>query len=254
MIEESNKQTGSLGVKFVAEFFNMLMAYQRIYINLSKGGVLSNDAVVQIEEAFLLKLVTEWEVFSYDILTYCVSLDTKKLSKNLDLTLPSAITFDNAQAIINGMNFTSFSNIKELNVIAKGILVSKFNPFQQFLRPMTKHIDEAIIIRNYIAHKSNSSKQKLLKVYRAYGIRKFVEPGEFLQIVRDFKIKTFSFSSLCYMIFMSVAVITLRLIDRNIYNLAFPDDKTPYEMGIAKMYIMFNHLSQYKDPDFPANF
>jgi hypothetical protein len=250
-----NKQSQPpLSIQFIADFFNLLLAYKRILEKLSHNDVLSAIALVQMEEAFLLKQLTEWEVFSYNVLTYCVSLDTTQLAKNLNLTLPFKISFDNAQAILNGMNFTSFSNIKELNTLASKILVKKFNPFQQFLQPMTKHVDEAIIIRNYIAHKSNSSKTKLMKVYKTYGIKTFVEPGEFIQIVRDFKINTFSFSSLCYVIFMTMIVFTWRLLDKENYLLAFPTDKTPFDIGITKMYMMFNHLSEFKDPESPINF
>jgi hypothetical protein len=250
----NNQSQPPLNVKFIADFFNSLVAYKRILAKLSHNNVLSPVAIVHIEEALLLKQLTEWELFSYNILTYCTSLDTSQLSKTLNLALPPKLSFDNAQAILNGINFTSFSNIKELNGLANKILVKKYNPFAQFLRPMTKHVDEAIIIRNYIAHKSNSSKIKLMKVYKLYGIDGFIEPGEFIQTVRDFKINTFSFSSLCYVIFMTMVVFTWRILDKESYLIAFPTTKTPFDIGVTKMYIMFNHLSEFKDPESPINF
>jgi hypothetical protein len=88
-------------------------------------------------------------------------------------------------------------------------------------------------------------------VYKTYGINEYIEPGQFIRTARDFKINTFSFSSLCYFIFMTKLVITWRLLDIDSYRIAFPTDKTSYDIAITRMYVMFNHMSEYQDPDSP---
>ncbi|WP_157976817.1 hypothetical protein [Taibaiella helva] len=195
----------------------------------------------------LLKQITEWELFCVNIMSFAIAQDTTKLSKYLNIKLPRKITIDNAHAIINGLNMFSIHSASELKKITSKIIVSRFNPFQQFLKPMLMPIDEAILIRNYIAHKSRASKNKLMMHYRkSCQLISFVEPGEYLAREKETVLGPFVCSQWYAWIFMNMAILSWRLLDRSTYNIAFMDEKSSdgTMLGMVRMNHLFEEMSK----------
>lgn len=241
----------NFSTKLVAEFFNSIVVYRRILTKVANDANIGAGSLVQIEEALLLKQITEWEAFTRNIITYCVALDTTAFSKYTQLTLPKILTYNNANAILQGVNYTNFSNCKQLKQLANNIITKKNNPFPRILKPVTKILDDALIIRNHIAHKSNSSRNKLMALYKRYGITTYIEPGDFLKQTRVFLYATTTFSGWMQHMFEAIIVATWSLLDEKSYRLAFKDNKTTMAVGFTNMYIMFGHLSEIKDPISP---
>jgi hypothetical protein len=209
--------------------------------------VFTVEEIELVEEAFLIKHVTEWEMLIQNILTYCIAIDTSALSQHLDLRLPKKMGFDNAHAILNGLNFISITNTGDLKGLAKKIIVEKNNPFKNLENNILRNIDEAYVIRNYIAHKSKKSKQRLMKLYKErYQITNFLEPGKFLRQKIEQEEGSVLRSDTYYGAFMGISTFIWQHLDPNSYNFIF-EDNTSLEgvlKGIMKMNIIFNRLTK----------
>jgi hypothetical protein len=131
----------------------------------------------EILEAFLIKIIAEWDNFLEKSLVYLTKDDTSKLSEYLGLNLPPKINFDTCQAILNGLNYFDIKSSSNLKSIAKKILPDSNNPFQHIESKLYTIVDDLYIIRNYVAHKSKASKRSLTTLYKKKGREEFIEPG-----------------------------------------------------------------------------
>ena len=83
------------------------------------------------------------------------------------------------RGLISGLGYFDFKDTGDLKGKAKRVLVEKHNPFAQIPSDEGKKIDEFCVIRNYLAHYSDSSRQSLIRLYKnVYGLP-FREPGDF---------------------------------------------------------------------------
>lgn len=234
-------------IRYIIRFHNLSLSYNKVLTKISESSILNKRTVEHTHEAMLLKQITEWELFCVNIICFGIAQDTTKLARHLNINLPKRITIDNAHAIINGLNMFSINSTIELKRIAAKIIVSEFNPFQQFLKPMLKYIDEAILIRNYIAHKSRTSKNKLMIHYQKnYKLKNFVAPGSYLASTKNTELGNFVCSQLYAWIFMNMAIFSWRLLDYPTYKIAFPDEKTKYgsALGMVRMSQIFERISK----------
>jgi hypothetical protein len=145
-----------------------------------RGKLFSDVETFETIEAFIIKYVCDWEWFVERLITYLLAKDTSKLAEYLAYTLPKTITFEEASAILNGTKYFDFKNCSDVRVIGKRILTEQNNPFQVIEKGVVKNIDSLYIIRNFIAHKSNKSKNTLRVLYTQSGYSDFMEPGDYL--------------------------------------------------------------------------
>ena len=130
-----------------------------------------------IHEAFVLKIYVAWEVLVENLLVECLSSDPSKYADYKAIKLPKKLTKDICRGLISGLGYFDFRDTGDLKGKANDILVSKYNPFDSVLPD--KAIDEFYIIRNYLAHYSDSSKKSLMRMYKNRYNLPFREPGDF---------------------------------------------------------------------------
>lgn len=131
----------------------------------------------QIHEAFVLKIYVAWEVLVENLLVECLSSDPSKYADYKAIKLPKRLTKDICRGLISGLGYFDFRDTGDLKGKANNILVLKFNPFDSILPDSA--IDEFYVIRNYLAHYSDSSKQSLIRMYKKRYNLSFREPGDF---------------------------------------------------------------------------
>jgi len=156
---------------FYAGFVSRIVAAQRVIrFKYEKQELL---------EAFVLRLVTLWDVFAEDLLAACLNRDTSRYAQSRGLKLRKHLSADECQAMLTGLAYLDFKRVGEVQGVAKQVLV--LNPFNAIPKATAKKIDELMIMRNYLSHYSGKSKRALEKVYRdTYRMKTFREPGAFL--------------------------------------------------------------------------
>lgn len=167
-------------MKFVIEFHNASIAYNGLLNKIADNKkFFTKKDIASTEEAFLVKHIAEWETFVLNIVIYCVAIDTRQISKFLDLELPKKLSYDNAS--VNGLSYLSLKSFTDLKSISKKIIVEENNPFEQFKKKLLNQIVELYALRKYIAHKSRKSRNNLIKMYAdRHQITEFIVPGLFL--------------------------------------------------------------------------
>ncbi len=133
----------------------------------------------QIHEAFVLKICATWEILAENIFIACLSQNTSEYAICKGISLPRKLTKDTCKGLISGLSYFSFRNASDLKGKVKKYLDKRYNPFKDISQDVIKKIDEFYTIRNYIAHRSDTAKQTLKKVYKKYQMR-FRPPGNFL--------------------------------------------------------------------------
>ena len=234
-------------LRFIIDFHNRVDLYGRILKQeIDANPVLQIGEVGLIYEAFIIKISAEWELFQLNILAYCVAMDTSRISKHLELSLPKKISFDNAFAVLNGLDFISITSVADLKNISKKILEEDSNPFKQFENGFLNRIDEVYALRNYISHKSKRSKIRLEKMYRdKHQINEFIFPGNFLVATKtNENMKTSNFGEYVGT-FLCIAVEAWKFLDIGSYEFVYKDDKSKEGMflGMAKMREVFKQLT-----------
>lgn len=234
------------GIEYIVNFHDHLLTHNRILKKLN-STYYDESELNSLQEAVLIRQMTAWEEFLSNIIPYCISLDTINLSNFIGVDLPKIITTENAKAIFNGINYTNISNTSDLISLTENIISTEHNPFQQFMPPMLKYIDEAYFLRNYIAHQSHISKSKVQSFYYInYGIDKFIEPGEYLRNKRNFEIGDTTPAEMYYFILMQITVFCWRFLDRDSYNKVYANNNPKEEVGLGyfNMSKVFEELSE----------
>lgn len=164
-------------------FFKRMLWYKNFLNKISNTdqSILNSTEKKEILEAFVLKVYVTWEVLVQDLLVDCLNRDTSQYAEHKDMSLPQHLPRNVCEVLISGLGFFDMKGMSQLKRISKDILVSNYNPFPNILNYDSRKIEEFRKIRNYIAHYSSSSKQKLLAMYKSeYSLKKFCEPGNFL--------------------------------------------------------------------------
>jgi hypothetical protein len=140
----------------------------------------------QIHEAFVLKIYVSWEVLVESLFVECLSCDPSGYAEQKSITLPKKLTRNICRGLISGLGYFDFKDTADLKGKAKKVLAPRYNPFKMIPSDEGKKIDEFCIIRNYLAHYSDSSKQSLMRMYRNSYNLTFREPGDFLFEIVEF--------------------------------------------------------------------
>lgn len=132
-----------------------------------------------IHEAFVLKIYVAWEVLVENLFIECLSRDPSQYAKYKDIRLRKSLSRDVCRCLISGLGYFDFKDTGDLKGKAKRVLVPKYNPFKMIPSDEGKKIDEFCVIRNYLAHYSDSSRQSLMRMYKDKYNLPFHEPGDF---------------------------------------------------------------------------
>lgn len=235
-------------VRFVIEFHNKAQQYSTIV----RHEIENNQSLLKaekgiIEEAILIKATAEWEVFLHKILAYCIALDTTKLSTSLGYSLPSKLSFNNAFAVLNGIDYLSITNEGKIKEISKRVITESLNPFViDTVTIQLKLIDEVYLLRNYIVHKSQTAKNKLIKLYHKHNIKDFIPPRDFLLIETVENEICLSNSQRYYGAFLSVAMDIWEHLDITSYKFVHPDTSTVEGIidGLQRMRSIFAYFTE----------
>ncbi len=149
------------------------------------NSILTTTEKKEIFEAFALKVYVTWEILMQNLLVDCLNRNTSQYARYKDCELPAHLPRNVCESLIAGLGYFNPTDTANIVGIAKNILVPRYNPFGEILKADLKEdrekIDQFRHIRNYLAHYSNSSKRKLLSMYRSkYSLKNFREPGNFL--------------------------------------------------------------------------
>lgn len=158
-----------------------------------RGRLYSDYEASEIVEAFTIKTICDWEWYVEKILCECLCEDTTQLSKHLVLNLPLKISKDECVAYLNGLGYFDLKSASNLKAIARRILIESKNPFQNISSQARGYIDDFYCLRNYVAHRSNKSKNTLVNTYSKYNQSDFVEVGDFLLTQSKLTDKTIRF-------------------------------------------------------------
>ena len=139
-----------------------------------------------IFEAYAFRICANWERLVDDLIVDCLNQDTSRYAESTGYNLPKHVSLDVCKAIIFGYRYLDFRSIDELKRNSKKLLVDECNPFLAITHASGKKIDEFCKIRNYVAHRSDSAKRSLMKIYKNnYGMKRFIEPGSFLLAINQ---------------------------------------------------------------------
>ena len=105
-----------------------------------------------IAEGLLLKACALWEKFLEKEIVYLISLDTKKLINEVELTSDTKLNLKLIRAILFSNYFKDFHDIKRSKNFFKTFVDDKYNPFQNLPSDLLKNVIFAYKIRNYLAH------------------------------------------------------------------------------------------------------
>lgn len=134
---------------------------------------------LELLEAFILRLVTLWDVFVGELMVACLNRDTSRYAEHRGLKLRKHLSADECTAMLTGLGYLDFRSAGDLQRTAKEILA--INPFVDIPKGSRQKVDELLIMRNYLSHYSGRSRRALDAVYRrTYGMKTFREPGAFL--------------------------------------------------------------------------
>ena len=133
----------------------------------------------QIHEAFVLKIYVAQEVLVENLFVECLSRDPSKYAEYKGIRLAKRLTKDVCRSLVSGLGYFDFKDTGDLKGKAKKVLAPRYNPFKMIPSDEGKKIDEFCVIRNYLAHYSNSSKQSLMRMYKNKYSLTFREPGDF---------------------------------------------------------------------------
>lgn len=168
-------------------FFHRMVWYADFLkkISSAKRVILTPTEKKETLEAFVLKVYVTWEILIQDLLVDCLNRDTSQYAKHKNIHLPRHLSRNVCENLISGLDYFNFTDTDDIIGKARKILVPQYNPFNskdlREVKDDLKKIDEFRKIRNYLAHYSSDSKQKLLKIYKSnYSLKKFCEPGNFL--------------------------------------------------------------------------
>jgi hypothetical protein len=160
--------------KVFEDFFYQINWYIKLLEKSCKPLYITEKC--EVYESFVLKICAAWETFINDLFILCLKKDTSEYSKFLGVKLPKKPSVELCSVLISGYRYLDFRRLAD---DAKKILTLHNNPFSQAIG--RKKIDEFFTIRNYIAHRSNTAKRKLKKLYQdTYQIQRFRKPGLFL--------------------------------------------------------------------------
>ena len=126
----------------------------------------------------MLKIYVTWEVLVENLFVECLSWDTSKYAAHKGIRLAQRQTKGVCRGLISGLGYFDFKDTGDLKGKAKRVLVLKYNPFKMIPSDEAKKIDEFCVIRNYLAHYSDSSRQSLMRMYKDKHLP-FREPGDF---------------------------------------------------------------------------
>jgi hypothetical protein len=139
----------------------------------------------ELLEAFVFKIVAQWEIFAEDLLVDCLNRDSSAYSQHMGLRLKKHLTRSECRAMVIGLGYLDFRSVSHLQGIAKRILTRPNNPFRAIPKNAGDKIDEFFCIRNYLAHYSVPARRSLLNIYqKEYDLKNFREPGDFLYASR----------------------------------------------------------------------
>ena len=134
----------------------------------------------QIHEAFVLKICATWEILAENVFVECLSQDTSKYAAYKGITLHRKVTKDTCKGLVSGLRYFDCGNMSSIQGKANKLLTDRQNPFKEISRDVITKINEFYQIRNYIAHRSDTAKQSLKRMYKQSYKMRFRLPGNFL--------------------------------------------------------------------------
>jgi hypothetical protein len=137
------------------------------------------DEKRHVHEAFVLKIYASWEVLVENIFVECLRRDPSTYAERKGLALPRILSRDVSRGMLSGLGYFDFRDTGDLKGKARVYLATQYNPFEHIPRTAAGRIDEFCIIRNYLAHCSDSARHSLARMYKKRYQLPFRQPGDF---------------------------------------------------------------------------
>ncbi len=132
-------------------------------------------------ESFLLRSCAYWENFLEKEIILLIKLNPETFRQYFDLPSSVSLNQNLIRAILIGDKYRDWHDIQALKSYFNKIIDAKINPFKQLSKEQLDSLNFTYILRNYLSHYSEYSRQKLFLIYKEYhSYKKFIEPGSFL--------------------------------------------------------------------------
>lgn len=134
-------------------------------------------------EGMALHVARSWENLVVEDMILLFAQDTETYCETFSYDLEPTITRNEAEAILIGKDYLDFKSFGNIIDFSKKHLVDVLNPFNQIPSAHQQLIDDLIIVRNHIAHRSRRSLRSYRNVLTKYGLQGDKKPGYFLLFV-----------------------------------------------------------------------
>lgn len=159
----------------------ILQYAQEVAENISLIRKIPQEEKYLILEALVLRVCAYWEKFLETEITLAVNLDATKIIKEMNLPRNTRLNLHLIRAILYSDIFRDFHEVDRAKSFFNKYIIDKYNPFTRITKKQKKDINFVYKLRNYLSHYSEFSKRILQQGYKdKYGLRRFIEPGQFL--------------------------------------------------------------------------
>jgi hypothetical protein len=162
-------------------------AWLYLYAQLTKRLIEAQRVVkdkcqkLELVEALVLRCATRWEVLLVEDIITSINRDSSAYANALGLRLRKHLSFDECEAIVLGQRYLDFKSVGDAKTFGRKYLVDKYNPFKAISSNHAKKIDEFMVIRNYLAHYSSSSRRAYRNMMkRNHNYSRVPDAGDFL--------------------------------------------------------------------------
>ena len=140
-----------------------------------------SDGKHKLIEALAVKVYAAWEVFSENLLIDCLNRDTSQYAEHKGMNLSKHLSRDVCELMVTGFGYLDVKDVGSLKGLARKIIASQYNAFEQIAKEDAQRIDDFCKIRNYLAHGSRQARGALEEIYqKKHRLKQFAEPGKFL--------------------------------------------------------------------------
>ncbi|MFC1712713.1 hypothetical protein ACFL6S_03530 [Candidatus Poribacteria bacterium] len=134
-------------------------------------------------EGMALHVARLWDNLVVEDMILLFAQNTEKYCESFAYGLEQTIARDEGEAILVGKEYLDFRSFSNIISFSKKHLVDALDPFRKLSHDQRYLIDELMIVRNHIAHRSKKSLGSYKKLLAGYDIQIEKEPGYFLLYV-----------------------------------------------------------------------
>ena len=152
----------------------------------SENSLLSVKERKEVFEAFVPKVLAQWDILVEDLLIDCLNRDSSRYAETFGEGFPKHNSSALCEVMLTGIGYLDFKTFGDAKGKAAKVLVDRLNPLQTVATADARRIDQFSTIRNYLAHYSRVSQRAYERMCREeFDMQRVREPCEFLFALVD---------------------------------------------------------------------